>query len=189
MSLICFLISCIFLSVESCHPTLYGYPGNSVKAVAILTGETARGTITFTQEIRIMAVFLFNVGCPVLVTGEIIGLSKGLHGFHVHELGDLSNGCTSAGGHFNPFEQDHGAPGDRFRHVGDLGNVVADYDGVTKVHLIDHFLSLTGPLSILGRAIVVHAGEDDLGRGRHPMSKTSGNSGARVACGVIGLAK
>ncbi|XP_076358639.1 superoxide dismutase [Cu-Zn]-like [Tachypleus tridentatus] len=180
MSPVYFLISFIFLSVESCQPNSRGYSGSSVKAVAVLTGERVKGIITFTQE---------NVGCPVLVTGEITGLSKGLHGFHVHEFGDLTNGCTSAGGHFNPFEQDHGAPRDRFRHVGDLGNVVAGNYGVARIYLSDPFLTMSGPLSILGRAIVVHAGEDDLGRGGHPLSKKSGNSGARVACGVIGLAK
>ncbi|XP_076358638.1 superoxide dismutase [Cu-Zn]-like [Tachypleus tridentatus] len=176
------LISCIFLSVESCHPSLHEYPGSYLRAVAVLTGETVKGTITFTQDFE-------SIGCPVLVTGEITGLSKGLHGFHVHEFGDLTNGCTSAGGHYNPFGKDHGSPSDKLRHVGDLGNVEAGYDGVAKVHLNDSFLSLTGPLSIVGRAIVVHAGEDDLGRGGHPLSKTTGNSGARVACGVIGIAK
>ncbi|XP_022248726.1 superoxide dismutase [Cu-Zn]-like [Limulus polyphemus] len=127
--------------------------------------------------------------CPIIISGEISGLSKGLHGFHVHEYGDLTNGCTSAGSHFNPFKLSHGGPGDRIRHVGDLGNIEAGDDGVANVHKTDKLLSLYGPLTILGRAVVVHANQDDLGRGGHELSKISGNAGGRVACGVIGISK
>ncbi|XP_076374043.1 uncharacterized protein LOC143258652 isoform X2 [Tachypleus tridentatus] len=152
----------------------------SVKAVAVLTGEKVKGAVFFSQEAP---------DCPVTVTGKISGLSKGFHGFHVHEYGDNTNGCVSAGGHFNPFNQDHGAPGDQVRHVGDLGNIEAGDDGVAKVHLTDRLLSLTGPLSVVGRSVVVHADQDDLGRGGHELSKTTGNAGGRVACGVIGITK
>lgn len=120
-------------------------------------------------------------------------------------------GCTSAGAHFNPFGQTHGAPEDSVRHVGDLGNVVADAEGKATLKTQDNLIKLIGPQSVIGwaysfqtelkvsyhansftasfskrRTIVVHAGEDDLGRGGHELSKTTGNAGDRWACGVIG---
>ncbi|XP_014357075.1 superoxide dismutase [Cu-Zn] [Papilio machaon] len=150
------------------------------KAVCVLNGDV-KGTVFFTQE---------NDKAPVVVTGEVSGLAKGKHGFHVHEFGDNTNGCTSAGAHFNPNKQEHGAPNAAVRHVGDLGNIEATADGgVTKVCIQDSQISLCGPNSIIGRTLVVHADPDDLGIGGHELSKTTGNAGARIACGVIGLAK
>lgn len=151
-----------------------------VKAVCVLIGETVKGTVSFEQS---------DAGSPVQVTGELAGLTKGLHGFHVHEFGDNTNGCTSAGPHFNPQGKEHGAPSDAVRHVGDLGNVEAGADGVAKIQISDKLISLTGPNSIIGRTVVVHADPDDLGKGGHELSKTTGNAGGRLACGVIGLAK
>ena len=55
-------------------------------------------------------------------------------------------------------------------------------------YCFNSFFLIAGPYSILGRSIVVHAGEDDLGRGGFPDSKTTGHAGGRVACGVIGIA-
>jgi len=112
-----------------------------------------------------------------------------LHGFHIHEFGDNTNGCISAGAHFNPHDKVHGAPEDEIRHVGDLGNVEAGVNGVAKVNITDKLLTLSGPLSIIGRSVVVHADPDDLGKGGHELSKTTGNAGGRSACGVIGVAK
>jgi len=99
----------------------------------------------------------------------------------------LFKGCVSAGAHFNPLKKTHGGPEDAERHVGDLGNVTASEDGVAKVEITDALISLTGPHSIIGRTVVVHADPDDLGRGGVELSKTTGNAGARVACGVIGI--
>ncbi|VVC24668.1 Superoxide dismutase, copper/zinc, binding site,Superoxide dismutase, copper/zinc binding domain [Cinara cedri] len=151
-----------------------------VRAVCVLNGENVKGTIFFSQT---------NEGCPVEVTGEVAGLSKGLHGFHIHEFGDNTNGCMSSGPHFNPFGKTHGAPIDEVRHVGDLGNIEADGSGLAKVNINDSIISLTGSLNIIGRTLVVHADQDDLGKGGHELSSTTGNAGARVACGVIGITK
>ncbi|XP_032669285.1 superoxide dismutase [Cu-Zn], chloroplastic-like isoform X2 [Odontomachus brunneus] len=126
---------------------------------------------------------------PVTITGTIHGLAEGLHGFHVHEKGDLINGCTSAGAHFNPENVTHGAPEDTIRHVGDLGNIQANSDGEAVINITDNIISLSGPHNIIGRSIVVHSGEDDLGKGNHTLSLTTGNSGDRLACGVIGIQK
>ncbi|GFT10403.1 superoxide dismutase [Nephila pilipes] len=129
-----------------------------------------------------------RVTAPVSVTGQISGLSPGEHGFHVHEFGDLSNGCASAGGHFNPYGKNHGAPTAEERHMGDLGNIQAGNNGVATINIIDHQLRLCGPLSIMGRAIVIHANRDDLGLGGNEESLKTGNAGARVGCCVIGAA-
>lgn len=151
----------------------------SVKAVCVLRGEgETKGTIHFCQE-----------GDVTAVTGEISGLEPGNHGFHIHEFGDNTNGCTSAGGHFNPHSKQHGGPADENRHAGDLGNVVAGDDKIAKVDIKDKQIPLTGPNSIIGRTVVVHAGEDDLGKGGHDDSLTTGHAGGRLACGVIGICK
>jgi len=151
-----------------------------MKAVCVLKGEVVNGTVHFEQ----------NEDGAVTVTGELTGLKDGLHGFHVHQFGDNTNGCTSAGPHFNPDGVEHGAPEDPkgSRHVGDLGNVTAT-DGVAKVNITDAMISLTGENCIIGRTMVVHADQDDLGKGGHELSKATGNAGARSACGVIGIAK
>lgn len=125
---------------------------------------------------------------PVTVSGEINGLTPGKHGFHIHEFGDNTNGCISAGPHFNPEKKEHGAPDAGVRHVGDLGNIEADASGVAKINITDKQISLNGANSILGRTVVVHADVDDLGLGGHELSKTTGNAGGRLGCGVIGFA-
>jgi len=150
-----------------------------VKAVCVLAGDGAvKGTVEFVQE-----------GEAVEVKGQIHGLAPGEHGFHVHQFGDNTNGCTSAGAHFNPQGVDHAGPTDAVRHVGDLGNVTAGEDGIANINISDKVISLMGPDSIIGRTVVVHADVDDLGKGGHELSKTTGNAGGRLACGVIGIAK
>ncbi|KAI4457645.1 superoxide dismutase cu-zn -related [Holotrichia oblita] len=150
------------------------------KAVCVLNGEIVKGILHFSQE---------SAKAPVIVTGEVSGLEKGLHGFHIHEFGDNTNGCISAGAHFNPHKKDHGAPDAEVRHVGDLGNIEAGDDGTAKVRICDNVISLEGAHSIIGRTLVVHADPDDLGVGGHELSKSTGNAGARCACGVVGIAQ
>ena len=110
-----------------------------------------------------------------------------LHGFHIHEFGDLTEGCKTAGGHYNPKGKSHGGPLDTERHVGDLGNLKTDERGNTFLALNDTQIKLFGEESVVGRSCVVHEDTDDLGRGGFPDSKTTGHAGARVACGIIGL--
>ena len=126
------------------------------------------------------------------ISWEIKGLTPGLHGFHVHEKADFSQGCASAGPHYNPHGKNHGGPDDEDRHVGDMGNIEADANGVAKGELTDHLIKLSGEFTVIGRSIMVHADPDDLGKGDHSepgtngkTSKTTGNAGARVACGEI----
>ena len=122
-------------------------------------------------------------GTPTLIKGTITGLKPGLHGFHIHEFGDMSDGCKSMGGHYNPDGVDHGHLGDG--HVGDLGNITADKNGQAKFTIRADRVDLIGDRSVVGRGIVVHADEDDLGKGGDDESLKTGNAGDRLACGVI----
>mmetsp|Transcript_4349 Transcript_4349/g.4466 ORF Transcript_4349/g.4466 Transcript_4349/m.4466 type:complete len:168 (+) Transcript_4349:108-611(+) len=124
---------------------------------------------------------------PTTITYNVTGLTPGLHGFHVHEKADFSNGCVSAGPHYNPFGKTHGGPDDEERHVGDLGNIEANGDGVAEGTMLDINIRLTGDYSVIGRSIMVHEGVDDLGKGGHELSPTTGNAGGRLACGEIKL--
>lgn len=91
------------------------------------------------------------------------------------------------GPHFNPHNTTHGGPTSATRHVGDLGNITTDSSGTAKGSVEDKYIKLIGPESVIGRMIVVHAGEDDLGQGGNEESLKTGNAGGRAACGVIGV--
>jgi len=149
-------------------------------AVAVINSDKISGVVHFHQT-----------GGPtssVRLLGNITGLTPGHHGFHIHQLGDTSQGCKSMKGHFNPYQIRHGAPEDTYRHVGDLGNIYAGNDGVAIIDVQDSHLSLNGLNSIIGRGVVIHAGKDDLGKGGDEGSLKTGNAGGRVACAVIGRA-
>lgn len=152
------------------------------KAAVVLSGSSnVTGTVIFEQS---------SSRGAVVVKGELKGLDpNALRGFHIHQLGDLTEGCLSAGPHFNPFKTNHGAPNTaKERHVGDLGNIKTDKNGDVSFVFPDSQLTLNGPLSIIGRAVVVHTGTDDLGNGGNEESLKTGNAGGRAACGVIGIA-
>ena len=134
-----------------------------------------RGLVTFTQ--------IDTHSC--MIEWHIEGLTPGEHGFHIHESDDFSQGCKSAGPHYNPYGKEHGGPNDENRHVGDLGNITANEDGVAKGRLEDKMVKLEGPTSVIGRSIMIHADRDDLGKGGDAESLKTGNAGARVACGAI----
>jgi len=146
------------------------------KAVCVLyptQGNKVSGTITFTPS---------DKGVRVVV--DIHGLTQGKHGFHIHECGDCTAADgSSAGGHFNPMGASHGSPMDMSRHMGDMGNIEVDSKGDAHLDYYDTMISLSGEYSIIGRAIIVHKDEDDM------KTQPTGNSGARIACGVIGISK
>jgi superoxide dismutase, Cu-Zn family len=134
-------------------------------------GQTTGGLIKLTRD-----------GEGVRLEGTVTGLEPGAHGFHIHEKGDCSApDASSAGDHFEPADDPHGAPEDPpdQHHLGDFGNITAGENGDTQVNITDPELRMSGPDSIIGKAIVVHAGRDDL------ESQPSGDSGARIGCGVI----
>lgn len=146
-------------------------------AKAILEGDV-KGQISFHQN---------SADGMLHIKGELYHLPYGCHGVHIHEFGDTSNGCTSAGEHLNPYGQPHGGQNSMQRHLGDLGNVCSTGSPVTRFEKFDHMLSLFGEHNILGRSIVVHGMEDDLGLGDNEESKKTGNSGSRLSCGIIGV--
>ncbi|HEY0877381.1 MAG TPA: superoxide dismutase family protein [Zeimonas sp.] len=133
-------------------------------------GHTAKGTVDFTQR-----------GDDVVLAASFTGLSPGPHGFHIHEKGDCSAAdATSAGGHFNPTGRQHGDPMQGEHHLGDLPMLQADANGNARLNATIRGASLRGgATNLVGRAVVVHAQRDDL------RSQPAGDSGARVACGVI----
>ncbi len=148
-------------------------PGKAVAVLASAPGDDVAGTIWFVKAAG-----------GVHVKARITGLAPGTHGFHIHEFGDCSAAdFTSAGGHFNPMTQPHGAPNAAARHVGDLGNVTAGADGVATIDMTDKQLAFSGAHGIVGRAVVVHAKADDL------KTQPTGDAGGRLGCGVIGVAK
>lgn len=143
----------------------------AVAELAPTEGNSVTGVVRFALE-----------NGNVHVTATVEGLTPGKHGFHIHEKGDCSApDGTSAGGHFNPDMMNHGGPMADMRHVGDLGNLDANEQGVATLDFVDSHMSFDGPNSIVGRGVIVHADEDDL------TSQPTGAAGARVACGVIQL--
>lgn len=151
-------------------------PVPKADAVAVLVptaGSTTAGSVIFAkteQGLRVIA--------------RISNLSPGPHGFHIHQFGDCrAPDAASAGDHFNPGKASHGAPGAESRHVGDLGNVVADESGAAQMDVVIAGLQLDGPDMIIGRSVIVHADADDM------QTQPTGGAGVKLACGVIGIAR
>lgn len=118
----------------------------------------------------------------------IKGLKNGKHGFHIHKCGDMTKGCASGCEHFNPLNKKHGGPHSKERHAGDLGNITS-INGTAKGSIVVKDISCNpkSRFSIVGRMIVVHKDEDDLGLSHDKESLKTGNAGKRVACSIIGL--
>ena len=151
-----------------------GIGGAKPSAVANLeptTGNSARGTVTFTQD-----------GDEVRVRANLSGLKPGAeHGFHVHEKGDCSSGDgMSAKGHFNPLGKPHAHAGTSERHAGDLPSLKSDAAGNASLNTeLDVITVSPGQASVVGRGLIVHAQPDDF------KTQPTGNAGARSACAVI----
>ncbi len=126
-----------------------------------------------------------NEKSPVTINLKVYG-AKAIHGFHMHEKGTIEGGCQAAGAHYNPNKEVHGGPETEPRHMGDLGNVITK-DGNSIVYSITNDkVSLFGEQSLIGRTCVIHAFQDDLGKNKNdPESLKTGNSGPRLACGVL----
>ena len=126
---------------------------SSVKAVCVLESSKISGVINMEEY-----------GDLTLFQGKIKGLKpNGVHAIHIHEYGDLTEGCTSCCAHYNPFNMNHGGPKSADRHVGDLGNLQADEQGMVDFKFTDDLVKLWGPHSVIGRSIVIH---------KEPLNKT-----------------
>jgi len=149
-----------------------------MKAVAVFSGDI-HGTVHFTE---------CEEGVEIKI--NLKGFEPNtIHGFHVHEAGDLTDRCMSMCAHFNPYHTNHGGPLSKERHVGDLGNVKANAKGEVHHTFYDDCIRLRGiKCNILGRGLILHENEDDLGQGDEESLRT-GNAGKRIACAVIGYAK
>ena len=123
----------------------------------------------------------------VQISINLIGLNNsltdGLHGFHIHEAGDLREGCDSCCAHYNPTKVDHG--GLEGGHLGDLGNITVNNNQCKQVIFTNKFTIS----EIIGRSLIIHEDEDDLGKKNNKISKVTGNSGKRLCCQVIGISK
>jgi Cu-Zn family superoxide dismutase len=131
-------------------------------------------------------------GKHVRVVGAIQGLQPGKHGLHVHQYGDLSDGCMSACAHWDPYRSNqHGFPknNSQNRHMGDLGNLNANSHGIAKINYVDKLLKIKGKYSIIGRSLIIHEDEDDGGLGGFNDSHTTGHAGKRIACVIIGYSQ
>jgi Cu-Zn family superoxide dismutase len=161
---------------------LYNIMNNkSVYAIAVFN-DSIKGTVKFTEDLN------NNV---IVIDLNLSGLKpNSLHGFHVHEAGDLTDKCTSMCAHFNPYGKTHGCPGMSERHVGDLGNIKTNSKGEAKYSFYDNVIKLRGSKSnIIGRGLIIHEDEDDCGKGGNAESLKTGNAGKRIACAVIGYSK
>lgn len=157
----------------------------SVLAVTLLAGcasqmsaPSARATLAARSGSTVAGDVMFAERQGVIrVEARVAGLSPGEHGFHIHEIGDCSApDASSAKGHYNPAGKSHGHHDSDNRHGGDLPNLTANAQG--EAHFVADLKGLT--LSeISGRSVVIHADPDDY------KSQPAGNSGKRIACGVI----
>jgi len=148
----------------------------------MMKGKVAFASLTPTQGNNVRGLFVFHeMDGQVMVHAKVSGLKPGAeHGIHVHEKGDCaSTDGTSAGGHFNPDGKPHG-PQTAAHHAGDMPALKADANGVAdQKFTLSGVTVAEGTASVVGHAVIVHLSPDDYA------TQPTGNSGARIACGVI----
>lgn len=174
----------------ACTQPIQKLPSPSPSAPSAPASSTTRssGTATATATLRdgagtmVGTVTLSDSYSGVIVVGTVSGLGLGAHGIHIHEIGKCDAPFTSAGGHFNPEHRKHGYRNPDGPHLGDMPNIDTPPAGAHKFEFLVPGVTLKGSNAILdgdGAAIVIHAARDDY------MGDPSGNSGGRIACGVL----
>ena len=175
------ILAAIFIIASSF--TLY----NSTKQISTTTAKITKAVCIMhpTKDNVANGIITFTITDDgIKVVADMQNLTPGKHGFHIHECGDCTAAdAMSAAGHFNPKGTEHGAPATMSCHGGDFGNLVAGEDGKAHLEFTTHNISFEGETSVIGRSVIVHKSEDDL------KTQPTGNSGARIACGVIGISK
>jgi Cu-Zn family superoxide dismutase len=167
-----------FVLVSCCHTkkteTASNPPNKLIAVLSAKSDSKVKGNVEFTAAAE-----------GVKLKIQMSGLKpNSTHGFHIHEFGDCTApDASSAGGHFSTNSKTHGGPTSEMHHSGDLGNLQADSKGVIETEKTFNFFTIAGENSILGHSIVLHEKADDL------KSQPAGDSGKRIACGVIGIAK
>ena len=170
----CMVLSLTAATLGACStpPPRDAVPQDRIASATLVgrSGAAVTGVVSFQSR-----------GRRVFIDARVTGLPAGAHGFHIHEKGDCSaNDASSAGGHFNPAGRAHGHPEGENRHAGDLPNLVANRSGYANYAGELNLLQIDeGSSGILGRSVVIHADPDDYS------SQPAGNSGKRIACGVI----
>ena len=114
---------------ETCNPCVLWLDNFAVCIMNPDGGSSVSGIVKLVQP---------AAGGKTKITAELTGLAPGVHGFHIHQYGNLTEGCKTAGPHYNPHGKTHGGPNKEERHVGDLGNVTAGDDGNVKFEIEDH---------------------------------------------------
>jgi Cu-Zn family superoxide dismutase len=167
-------IGCFFASPFLYYRSpLHSAVTNARAVIHPTKNNTVTGVVTLTQETN-----------GVRIVADLSNLTPGKHGFHIHEFGDCAcDDAMCAGGHYNPHNMPHGGPHDAQRHIGDLGNIEADVQGNVHLDYMDSMSTLNGPYSLIGRTIIIHEKADDF------VTQPTGDAGARLGCGVIGMAK
>lgn len=135
------------------------------------------------SESKVSGVVIFSdVADGVRVQATIKNLNPGHHGFHIHHYGDAyAHDAASVCTHYNPTNQPHGNRTNAKRHMGDMGNIIADHDGIGRLDYVDKQLKLNGPHTIIGRSVIVHENADDY------VTQPTGNAGKKIGVGVIGI--
>lgn len=145
------------------------------RAICAFTGDTVSGFVTLATR---------NDG-RVFIYGRLDGL-QGEHGMHIHDYGNLGDGCRATGSHYNPWRNGHGGRDSQEKHAGDLGNLKF-VNRTASLKMETSSFSLSGTRSVVGRSLVIHQRADDLGVGGHPASRVNGASGERLACCIIAI--
>lgn len=163
------LCTTAILALAACASTPEA-PKQAMAELRPASGSTVQGNVRFTET-----------PAGVRMTARVMGLNPGPHGFHIHDVGDCSApDATSAKGHYNPTGSAHGSQQAAVHHLGDMPNLTADAQGNAELTADLTGLSIGGQAgNVVGRAVIIHADADDY------TSQPAGNSGKRIACGVI----
>jgi Cu-Zn family superoxide dismutase len=157
-------------------------PTTSGAAAAATPGTSATATIRDLSGVRVGTATFTDTYAGVLVVGSVTGLGLGAHGIHIHGAGKCDPPFTSAGAHFNPLGKQHGFENPNGPHLGDMPNVDTPASGTLRFEVLMAGVTLKGANRLLdasGAAIVIHSARDDY------KTDPSGDSGSRIACGVI----